>query len=158
MIKSVYLDTTIPSYYYEKRKELVLHKKLTQQWWDTQRKSYDVYLSDLTLQELQQGDYPNKDKILELVSAILILPMADEIPQIVQAYLKHKLMPRTDVGDAFHLAFASHYKMDYLLTWNCTHLANANKFRHIQVVNTILGLYVPYIVTPEQLFKEERGD
>ncbi|MBU1626088.1 type II toxin-antitoxin system VapC family toxin [bacterium] len=155
MVKTVYLDTTVPSYYYEELKELTLHKKLTQRWWDTQRKNYEIYISDFTLQELKQGDYPNKDKVLNLVSPILILPMSNEIPQIVQAYLRHKLMPKKEVGDAFHLAFASYYKIDYLLTWNCAHLANANKFRHIQVVNTLLGLYVPYIITPEQLFKEK---
>ena len=60
-------------------------------------------------------------------------------------------MPRDLSGDALHLALASYHKCDYLLTWICKHLANPNKFQHIRVVNTVLGLYVPVITTPNQL-------
>ena len=61
-------------------------------------------------------------------------------------------MPAGPGGDALHLAVASFCKCDFLLTWNCIHLANANKFGHIRRVNGMLGLYVPAIVTPPQLF------
>jgi len=63
-------------------------------------------------------------------------------------------MPREQEGDAAHLAYASYHGIDYLLTWNCKHLANANKFEHIRMVNTKLGLLTPKIVTPMQLFEE----
>ena len=55
-------------------------------------------------------------------------------------------------GDALHLALASYHKCDFLVTWNCRHLANANKFGHIRRVNTMLGLFVPALVTPLELF------
>lgn len=64
-------------------------------------------------------------------------------------------MPAGAAGDAFHLACASYNKIDYLLTWNCNHLANANKDRHIHIVNTKLDLYTPKIITPLQLFSEK---
>ena len=57
-------------------------------------------------------------------------------------------------GDALHLALASFYKCDFLLTWNCTHLANANKFGHIRRINVMLGLNVPLLVTPLELLGE----
>jgi predicted nucleic acid-binding protein len=60
-------------------------------------------------------------------------------------------MPRDPLGDALHLALASHHKCDYLLTWNCQHLANANKFTHIKRVNALLGLHVPILTTPLEL-------
>ena len=60
-------------------------------------------------------------------------------------------MPADPAGDALHLALASFYKCDFLVTWNCLHLANANKFGHIRRVNTILGLIVPNLVTPLEL-------
>ena len=60
-------------------------------------------------------------------------------------------MPENVVGDAIHLAIASYYKCDFLLTWNCKHLANANKFEHIKFINNKLGLYVPVLTTPLQL-------
>ena len=58
------------------------------------------------------------------------------------------------LGDALHLALASYHKFDYLLTWNCEHLANANKAGHIRWINTVLGLYVPMLITPLQLIGE----
>ena len=60
-------------------------------------------------------------------------------------------MPRDPVGDALHLALASFHKCDFLLTWNCLHLANANKFGHIRRINGMLGLFVPLLVTPLEL-------
>jgi hypothetical protein len=67
-------------------------------------------------------------------------------------------MPNNPVGDALHLALASYHKCDFFLTWNCKHLANANKFYHIRRVNTILDLYVPLLVTPLELRGDEEND
>ena len=77
--------------------------------------------------------------------------LVGEVYEIVNIYITRKLMPRDILGDALHLALASYHKCDYLLTWNCKHLANPNKFQHIRIVNTALGLYVPVITTPNQL-------
>ena len=63
-------------------------------------------------------------------------------------------MPNDIQGDAVHLAYASYYKIDYLLTWNCNHLANANKKQHIKIVNAKLDLFTPELTTPLELFKE----
>jgi len=64
-------------------------------------------------------------------------------------------MPNDPLGDALHLALASFHKCDYLLTWNCKHLANANKFQHIKRVNAMLDLYVPMLITPLELIEGE---
>jgi hypothetical protein len=64
-------------------------------------------------------------------------------------------MPRVLKGNALHLAYASFYKIDFLLTWNCNHLANANKRKHIRVINARLNLPTPEIVTPLELFSEK---
>jgi hypothetical protein len=69
----------------------------------------------------------------------------------VEAYVQHKLMPSDPGGDAIHLALASYHKCDFLVTWNCRHLANANKFGHVRRLNTMLGLFVPALVTPLEL-------
>ena len=79
----------------------------------------------------------------------------DEIRGIVEVYIERNVMPRNPLGDALHLALASYYKFDYLLTWNCKHLANANKFNHIRQVNTLLGLHVPILTTPLELMGGE---
>jgi predicted nucleic acid-binding protein len=154
MKKTVYLDTTIPSYYYEERAELSLRQRITHQWWNEQSQNYDLYISEIVLLELNRGNYPHKKEILNLVAGLSVLELSDEINDIVQIYMIRNIMPTKDPGDALHLALASYHKVDFLLTWNCKNIANANKFEHIRFVNTELGLYVPQIVTPEQLFME----
>lgn len=72
----------------------------------------------------------------------------------MQVYIKHRLMPKDPLGDALHLALASYQKSDYLLTWNCKNLANANKFLHIKRIKTLLGLHVPILTTPLELIGE----
>ncbi len=151
MRPTVYLDTTIPSYYVDERKEVWLHIQRTRQWWDTERQLYEVYLSEFVILELEEGEYPGRTQALSLVQEIPRLAARREIRDIAEVYLVHRLMPSVDVRDAMHLAFASHYKLDYLLTWNCAHLANAHKRRHIRVINTRLGLLTPEIVTPLEL-------
>ncbi len=76
------------------------------------------------------------------------------IGPIVDFYIANMVMPNDPKGDALHLALASYHKCDFLLTWNCKHLANANKFGHIRQANDRLGLYVPLLVTPLELLGE----
>ncbi len=153
---SVYLDTTIPSYLFEEREELQTFVQITRQWWAEERPNFEVYLSEETLSELKQGNYPNKTKVLNSLSEILMLPEDPQINTLVKVYLDNHLMPKSVKGDAAHLAYASFYHLDFLLTWNCHHLANANKKRHLQVIHSRLGLYLPEIVTPLQLFKGDK--
>jgi hypothetical protein len=88
---------------------------------------------------------------LTLVRDLPLLPVEPAIAEIVEAYLQHKVMPADPAGDALHLALASYHKCEFLVTWNCQHLANANKFGHIRRINAMLGLYVPLLVTPLEL-------
>lgn len=70
-------------------------------------------------------------------------------------YVRNRLMPAEAGGDAFHLAMASVHAIDFLLTWNCRHLANANKMEHLRVINTRMGLSVPIVTTPLNLKSED---
>ncbi len=156
MKPKVYIETTIPSFYYEDRTEpeVIARKEWTRTWWDNRRKYYNVVSSAVVIDELQSGDYSKKEKSLDLISPLSLIPVQTEILEIVETYIQHKVMPTNPVGDALHLALASYHKCDFLLTWNCKHLANANKFQHIRRVNTMLGLFVPLLVTPIELLGE----
>jgi len=151
--KKIYIETTIPSYYYEMRPqpEFVAMRNWTREWWDHHSHENELYISDPVLFELADGDYPNKPEIQKLVKDISVLPINDEIIEMTGAYIDHKAMPKDPTGDAMHLAFATYYKCDFLLTWNCNHLANPNKFSHIRLVNLRLGFNTPLMVTPFQL-------
>lgn len=155
MTSSVYLDATIPSFYYEDRPGAILQawRELTGQFWQAAPGRYDLYVSDETLRELQDVGYPaeKRSRCLALVRDIPRLSLNDDIIDLATYYVRESLMPSNDLGDAFHLAFATWYRVEYLLTWNCKHLANANKFARIQAVNARRRLVSPLIVTPEQL-------
>jgi len=153
----VYIETTIPSFYQEVRTEpeMIARRNWTREWWNNQREHYQLVTSIAVIEELERGDYPNKEKILNLVADIPLLSINMEIHDIVETYIKRKLMPADILGDALHLAIASFYGCDFLLTWNCKHLANANKFSHIRRLNTLLGLYVPALITPVELLSWE---
>lgn len=85
-----------------------------------------------------------------------MLKITPAVAETVQVYIRHKLMPANPGGDALHLALASHYECDFIVTWNCKHLANPNKFAHIRNINGVLGLSVPEIVTPLILLRRSR--
>nr|VFK26517.1 MAG: Predicted nucleic acid-binding protein, contains PIN domain [Candidatus Kentron sp. MB]VFK30339.1 MAG: Predicted nucleic acid-binding protein, contains PIN domain [Candidatus Kentron sp. MB]VFK75176.1 MAG: Predicted nucleic acid-binding protein, contains PIN domain [Candidatus Kentron sp. MB] len=156
MKEKVYLDATIPSYYFDRRKSLATFAEITKKWWSEMADEYELFVSDAVLNELRSGDYPNKENVAALVSGIPSLPLPDDLEQIVEFYVTNYVMPRTLAGDAAHLAYASYHNIEYLLTWNCNHLANANKRKHIRIINGRLGLPTPEIITPLQLFKEEK--
>jgi hypothetical protein len=136
---------------------MLARQQWTRQWWDHYSHEYLLVTSVAVLDELDRGDYPSKNEATKLVSALPLITVEEAVTDIVQAYIRHKVMPDDPVGDALHLALASYHKCDFLLTWNCRHLANANKFGHIRRVNTMLGLYVPLLVTPLELLGGKEG-
>ena len=153
----VYIETTIPSFYYEvlHEPEMVARRNWTREWWKSYRHLFCLATSEAVIAELGDGAYTSRDEALSLVSGLDLLAIPDEVADIIEVYLDNCLMPRDRLGDALHLALASFHKCDFLLTWNCRHIANANKFEHIRIINARLGLFVPALVTPMELCKED---
>jgi predicted nucleic acid-binding protein len=151
-----YIETTIPSFYYEVRPQpdMVARRDWTRRWFDAAVKTDRVVTSVAVLNELENGDFPSRADAIKLLDGIELLGIDSAISQIVEAYTKHKLMPVDPFGDALHLALASYHRCDFLVTWNCQHLANAKKFGNIRRLNGILGLFVPELVTPMELLGE----
>jgi len=157
MKPKVYIETSIPSYYYEIRDdpESVTKRLWTREWWQQERQNYELITAPPVMDELGRGDYPTKSETVKLLENIPLLKVNEEVIDIAQVYIAHHLMPKDSYGDALHLALASYYHCQFLLTWNCRNLANANKFEHIRHINTMLGLSVPVLTTPFQLMYEE---
>lgn len=129
-------------------------KDWTQEWWGGPRLLCDCWTSVALMEELESGDHPEKQQKLDLLEEALFLEITDEIREIAQVYIDNYLMPKDVAGDALHVAVASYYKMDYLLTWNCTHLANARKKQHLRRIDGRLRLDTPEIITPLELLGE----
>ena len=140
-MRTVYVETTIPSFYFSSRRsaQAVAWRKQTRAWWKAQSNGFRLVTSIVVIQELNKA--PGR--------------MAAEVERIAAYYIQHRLMPSTAELDAVHVALASYHGADFLLTWNCRHLANANKSRHLSVLNRRLGLPVPMLLTPYNLTSEE---
>lgn len=159
MRRRVYIETTIPSSYHGTRPgpDMVARRQWTREWWERESGRYELVTSAAVVAELERGRQPNKEKMLELVAGLPLVPVEDAIPEIVGTYISHRLMPADPRGDALHLAMASYHHCHFLLTWNCRHLANAAKFEHIRHVNSLLGLPVPALITPVELLYGQEG-
>ena len=153
MLLKVYVETSVIGAYFEERDDVVSAAQChwSRLWWDHISSQYDVITSEAVINELADPDFQYSQSALSLVDAVPQVEISNEVRDIVKVYITRKLMPQGPLGDALHLALASYHKCDYLLTWNCKHLANPNKFQHIRIVNIELGLYVPVITTPNQL-------
>lgn len=158
MKPTVYIETTIPSYYCDERTDLARDIARTRQWWDAERQDYECFTSPAVMEELEAGDYPYKQACLSLMIDLPLLAVDLEVARIAHVYRVRKLMPMHPAADSVHMAVASFYRMDYLLTWNCRHLANARKIRHLEELNQSMHLHVPMLVTPYQLQPWEPDD
>ena len=148
-----YIATTIPSFYHDVRPspDIVARRGWTRGSWAIAPGRYRLVTSEAVIRELEGGIQEHAEARLKLVAGLPLLPVDPAIAEIVVAYIRHQLMPANPTGDALHLALASYHKCEFLVIWNCVHLANANKFGHIRRINTMLGLFTPTIATPLEL-------
>lgn len=154
MSRRAYVETSIPSFYFESRLEpdMVARRDWTRSWWTrAQASATELVTSLAVIDELERGTFPARSQCLEMIGALPLLAIEPPILEIVEAYVRQRVMPADPAGDALHLALASYHRCDFLVTWNCKHLANANKFGHIRRMNALLGLFTPSLVTPLEL-------
>jgi predicted nucleic acid-binding protein len=150
MAERVYIETTIPSFYHTLRADAasVARMHWTRQWWAEFAPQFELFTCPAVILELQQGSSEKTVERLELIAGLELLEINDAVERIVSVYVERRVMPSDPGGDALHLAVASYYRMDVLLTWNCRHLANPHKMGHIAAVNRELGLPTPLLTTP----------
>jgi predicted nucleic acid-binding protein len=151
----VYVETTVPNFYYDFRDSpaVVSRRRATRKWWAVAGERYELVTSTIVHAELKAGSsaaVPLRLQLLAGMPKMKVLPVIDEI---AETYVANKLMPSKSIGDAMHLALASYYRCDLIVTWNCQHLANPNKTVHIERINALLGLDVPRLATPLELLK-----
>ena len=134
---------------------MVARRDWTRAWWGVASKSVELVTSVAVIDELSRGDFSARASCLSLVSNLPVVAVDQTVLEIVEAYIRHRVMPADPAGDALHLALASYHRCDFLVTWNCKHLANANKFGHIRRVNGLLDLLSPSLVTPLELLGDD---
>ena len=157
---TAYIETTIPSFYFTGRTSptSIARQKWTQQWWSTFSGDFQLYSSLAVTVELERGTLENlKSQRISFISDLPMLEISTDVRDIARIYVERLLMPQDADGDALHLAITS-YGLDVLLTWNCNHLANPNKFGQIETINRELGLKVPLLTTPLNYLSEDDSD
>lgn len=160
MASSVYLETTIPSYLTAWRSpelSMAAKQQTTRQWWDDRRGLFELYISDAVLLEVSGGDPDAVKRRLEVLDGIPVLNPLPEADEIALALIARLALPNRALVDAAHIAICVVHGMDYLLTWNCTHIANATYQPIIDSVCDEFGFAMPVICTPDQLMGDHNG-
>jgi predicted nucleic acid-binding protein len=161
MKPKVYLETTIISYLTAWRSPhlvMAAHQESTRNWWDDERHAFDLFISEAVVQEASLGDPAAAQKRLGAMSDLSELPITDEARLLAKELIEKTPLPKTARVDALHIATATVHGMDYLLTWNCRHIANAALRNSLTAVCEAAGYEIPVICTPLELMEENRDD
>ena len=153
-LPKLYLETTIPSYLTARRSRdlrLAAHQEVTHAWWEEQRTQYELFTSAYVRQEAAEGNPALATLRLALLDGILVLPTTDEVENLAAKLLVGGLIPANAATDSFHIAIAAVHYMDFLLTWNCTHIHNLSIIRRVERICASEGYACPVICNPDEL-------
>ena len=115
---------------------------------------FEAFISEAVIEEIRQGDASASEKRMSIVSGLTVLSLNDDVRELVHFYGSKLGLPKKAKPDILHIAFAVSYEMDYMLTWNCAHLANGGVMRKLLDLNEFINRYTPLIVTPEELLTQ----
>jgi len=153
-MESVYLETTLISYLCSRPSRDLLvaaHQQVTSDWWTSRREAFDCFISQIVIDEVSAGDPDEARKRMEIINMFPVLEVTEEALLLAKAILSSEAIPPRAVREAAHVSVAAVHDVNYLLTWNCTHLANAQVIRRLSVVCNREGFHMPIICTPEEL-------
>lgn len=153
-MQSIYIETTIPSYltaWPAKNLIAAAHQALTHDWWELRRRDFHLYTSQLVILEASAGDATAAQLRLDALKGIPLVSSTQTVEWIASELEQRALVPPNAAADAFHIAYASVHDIDYLLTWNCRHIANAERLPAIETFLAENGFPVPIVCTPEEL-------
>jgi predicted nucleic acid-binding protein len=155
---TLYIETSIVSYLRQRPSTLVIaaaRQLLTRQWWDFERHKYELVTSQYVLDEVAEGDPALAAERLASLSGVPLLELTPEIARIATEIVSRAILPAEAQVDALHIAATAFHAVDYLLTWNCAHIANARIIPRIRDVLSELGHSVPIICTPEEMVTDD---
>lgn len=154
MKPTVYIETSVISYYTSRSSsDLVIaaRQQITREWWEETRKKFKIYVSALVLEEAKGGDSSAAKKRLEALKGTPVLKVNDMIEDLAEGLIKNKSIPEECSEDALHIALATINGLDYLLTWNFSHINNAQMKSKIITTVESYGYVCPIICSPEEL-------
>lgn len=156
MKERVYIETSIVSYLTARPSRDVVvagRQELTRQWWETRSSRFELAISELVEQEAGRGDRDAAAARLAAVRQIQVLTVSDGAVGLAEVLVSNGPIPRESAADALHISIAAANGSDFLLTWNCTHIANAALRSDIEALVEDAGYSCPIICTPEELME-----
>lgn len=157
MKQKVYIETSVVSYLTSHRsRDMVVaaHQELTLQWWEQRADRFVLLISELVQEEAGKGDPSASCGRLAAIAELSILTISDEAALLADQLVSPGPIPRSSAADALHIGIAAVNGVDYLLTWNCKHLANAAHRNQIETLVEEAGYACPVICTPEELMED----
>lgn len=154
MKESVYIETTIISYltaWLSRDLIRAAHQQITQEWWHNRRNDFEMFISEFVINEASSGDKDAAEERLKVLQEIPLLDVNLEVENLAKSLISEKALPIKAATDALHIAVAAVHGINYLLSWNCKHIANAEMQKIIGKVCSKNGYKCPIICTPEEL-------
>ena len=154
MSETVYIETSIIGYLTARTSNnliLMANVEATREWWDARRTQFDLYISQTVLDEAARGDVEVARRRLEILSDFPLFEVNEAVEELATQFLTKSNLPPKAADDAIHIAVATIYSLDYLLTWNCKHIANAQIQKKLAQISLDAGYELPTICTPYEL-------
>ena len=159
MKPSVYIETSVVSYLASRpSRDLIVagHQQITAEWWERDLRKFVALISPVVVDEISHGDPDTAAKRLQAVAGMELLVVDGTVQSLASTYFSELGLPENGRIDALHLAVASHHAVDYLVTWNCRHIANGRVMKRLAELNLSLGIATPMICTPEELLEYDQ--
>lgn len=156
MKRTVYIETSVVSYLTARPNQDTIRaacQQITRLWWDQGRPATAAYISPYVIEEASNGDPSAAQLRLDALRAIPVLPVNPDIPELAEFLLLGGGLPPKARLDALHIACAAYHRIQVLLTWNCTHIANPTQTPVLRGLCAARGFMLPELVTPFELME-----
>ena len=151
---TIYIETSIVSYLTARPSNnltTAAWKNETIDWWESQRKRFTLYVSQVVIEEAERGDSEAASRRISALSGIEVLSLNDDALSLSKALIMEGGVPQKALDDALHISIAAVHSIDFLLTWNCKHIDNAEMKPKIRDICEKYGFRCPEIATPIEL-------
>ena len=156
----MYVETSIISYLAARpSRDLIVaaRQQVTHTWWRDRRRLFDLYVSQVVLNEARGGDPEAAERRVAVLAGLPVLDITPEVAELAAALIARVPLPPRAGADAAHIAVATYHAMDFLLTWNSAHIANAELRSSVEQVCRESGYRPPVLCTPDELMGEGNG-
>ncbi|MDJ1176553.1 type II toxin-antitoxin system VapC family toxin [Roseofilum capinflatum] len=157
MAKTVYIETSCVGYLTVRPSNnliVMANMEITRRWWEERREKFNLYISQVVWDEASQGDSEMVKRRLEIIQDIPLLNITETARELGIQFLTRSNLPAKASDDAIHIAVATVHQLDYMLTWNCKHIANAQIQRKLAEICSDFGYQLPVVCTPYELMAE----